>query len=598
MRDTARQTPTESMEIGVPAPPVEGRYKAELAIDIARPQEVLASLAGGAVTAAAAKRQARRVALVYGAAASVFALILVIVFHRFVGGFNPTGSLDRVILLHALWFAIFFMIFSTPAVLAATYVVRKQVRYLALAVLALLTVLSVWTNYGLGFAYSVLLVWCLLCAAPTAIGLLLATRRLRAVGPVVIVGTAVWSATSFAFMVGGFLYVGDFIGVHFVRPDLQELSLPAALQKYALDAYQGSLDEWLHAISVMGSWSKEDFTLEHPEREDAGRYLAVATMLISFNVGGLAAWAAVSRLASRYRRRRASDQMLTIDVMVLVFALFVISIFLGGAAGGSASEGGSGPGIALAITLLSIMAYFAYKLIAVAGLRLLGKLQPSAPARTLLLLRVFGFARRTQRLLDDLGQRWRYLGPIRLIAGPDLAYATVEPHEFYDFLSGRLARAFVKDRADLESRLSQEAAAAAPDGLFPVEDFFCHDDTWKMTVSRLARDADAVFMDLRGFSPSNRGCIFEIEQLIAWVPLDRIVLLVDKTTDVPLLERTLAAAWQCIPADSPNLALEKPVVRMLQASKNHWRTLNALLSMLCAPFDSAVRGRPSEPMPA
>ena len=111
MRDTARQTPTESMEIGVPAPPVEGRYKAELAIDIARPQEVLASLAGGSVTAAAAKRQARRVALVYGAAASVFALILVIVFHRFVGGFNPTGSLDRVILLHALWFAIFFMIF-------------------------------------------------------------------------------------------------------------------------------------------------------------------------------------------------------------------------------------------------------------------------------------------------------------------------------------------------------------------------------------------------------------------------------------------------------------------------------------------------------
>jgi hypothetical protein len=42
------------------------------------------------------------------------------------------------------------------------------------------------------------------------------------------------------------------------------------------------------------------------------------------------------------------------------------------------------------------------------------------PACTLLLLRVFGFERRTQRLLEELGLRWRHLGPIRLIAGTDL----------------------------------------------------------------------------------------------------------------------------------------------------------------------------------
>ena len=119
-----------------------------------------------------------------------------------------------------------------------------------------------------------------------------------------------------------------------------------------------------------------------------------------------------------------------------------------------------------------------------------------------------------------------------------------------------------------------------------------------MTVSRLARDADAIFMDLRGFSPSNRGCIFEIEQLIESVPLDRIVLLVDKTTDVPFLERTLTAAWQRVPVDSPNFVLQKPVVRVLRASRKHWQTLNALLAMLCAPFDSAARGRTPEPMPA
>ncbi len=107
-----------------------------------------------------------------------------------------------------------------------------------------------------------------------------------------------------------------------------------------------------------------------------------------------------------------------------------------------------------------------------------------------------------------------------------------------------------------------------------------------MTVSRLARDADAVFMDLRGFSRNNRGCTFEIEQLIASVPLDRIVLLVDRTTDVDLLERTLADAWQRLPANSPNVNLKNPVARLLEASKNHWRTLNALMALLCAPFDA------------
>jgi hypothetical protein len=40
-------------------------------------------------------------------------------------------------------------------------------------------------------------------------------------------------------------------------------------------------------------------------------------------------------------------------------------------------------------------------------------------------VRVFGFERRTQRLLDDLGQRWRYLGPIRLIGGTYLAHVTI-----------------------------------------------------------------------------------------------------------------------------------------------------------------------------
>jgi hypothetical protein len=198
---------------------------------------------------------------------------------------------------------------------------------------------------------------------------------------------------------------------------------------------------------------------------------------------------------------------------------------------------------------------------------------------------VFGFDRRTQRLLEDLGQRWRYLGPIRLIGGTDLAYTTIEPHEFFEFLNGRLSRAFIKGRDDLESRLSETITVPDPDGLFRIEDFFCLEATWRMTVSRLAREADAVLMDLRGFTPANWGCIFEIRQLIGSVSLHRIVLLVDGSTDVPFLERTLSGAWHAMPGDSPNAVAGRHRLRVLHAETNHSRTLDMLLGLLCESFD-------------
>ena len=141
---------------------------------------------------------------------------------------------------------------------------------------------------------------------------------------------------------------------------------------------------------------------------------------------------------------------------------------------------------------LGALAGFAgYKLLVSWGLRLRRRAAPRRAALTLLLLRVFGFDRRTQGLLDGLGQRWRYLGPIRLIAGPDAAYTTIEPHEFYEFLARRLSRALIKGPEDLEGRLAAGPGVPDPDGLFRIEDFFCHQDTWQTTVSRLARDAHA-----------------------------------------------------------------------------------------------------------
>ena len=86
----------------------------------------------------------------------------------------------------------------------------------------------------------------------------------------------------------------------------------------------------------------------------------------------------------------------------------------------------------------------------------------------------------------------------------------MEPHEFLDFVSGTMARRFIDSAQTLELGISQMDLQPDSDNRLRVNDFFCHDDTWRMTLARLADECDAVLMDLRGFSDQHAGCIFEI----------------------------------------------------------------------------------------
>jgi hypothetical protein len=92
-------------------------------------------------------------------------------------------------------------------------------------------------------------------------------------------------------------------------------------------------------------------------------------------------------------------------------------------------------------------------------------------------------------------------------------------------------------------------------------------------------------MDLRGFRPENEGCVFEIEQLITFVPLRRVLLLVDDSTDLPFLETTLHATWRVMPGDSPNALLSNQRLRILRASSANRRSLDTLMGVLCENFE-------------
>jgi hypothetical protein len=178
------------------------------------------------------------------------------------------------------------------------------------------------------------------------------------------------------------------------------------------------------------------------------------------------------------------------------------------------------------------------------------------PGTRLLVLRVFGFRSRSEKLFDSVAQRWRFRGGVTMIAGSDLAARTMDPDDTLAFLAAELQSRFVRGPQDLQDHLLQMDDSSDPDGRFRVAEFFCYENTWSDTLAALLGRSDAILMDLRGFSEKNSGCIFELKQLTIQQRLGDTVFVVDASSDLKLLESTLGAAGP-EGSDMTRLCLEK-----------------------------------------
>jgi hypothetical protein len=345
--------------------------------------------------------------------------------------------------------------------------------------------------------------WILTNLPGTLIALASLTRRVRAVGPMVMGFTLV--------VVAGWTVSYALIGTGTLFRRLMLFGLSIGLK--GLAPY--------YAIGVVG--------------------------VLVLSLGG---WMLLRALGVLYRRHWISDQAIIIDS--IWFAFFITTGMLLAAGG-------------LWWFAATLAAFAIYKLIVLLGFALSHrKFASRAFDPKLLLLRVFSLGRRSERLFDTFSKSWGYVGSIRLIAGPDLATTTVQPPDFLDFLSGNLGRRFISGPEALSRRLAETEPRRDFDGRYRVAEFLCGDDTWKMALQRLARDSDAVLMDLRSFSRRNNGCIFEIHELLNVMPLDRVVFVIDATTEEVFLRETLANGWARLAVNSPNRKLEKPRILFFQ----------------------------------
>lgn len=419
--------------------------------------------------------------------------------------------------------AIVFWVYAWPAVLAVNLIaaadratgLRVVIAYVA--VFLLLVGVAISSSPGFSLRQGLVL-WLVINGAPTLLLYALLARRIRAVGPMVL----------------GFALLG-------------------MLGAVAIQTLLGASDAGMRAaIEVGGAVGV------------GGVGVFWLTPLLGFLLFGVGAWFALKWLGRSYAEKRLSDEMLTLDALMLPFAV-VQPMMLAFAHWGWYASG--------------LVAFVVYRFLAAVVRR---RLPGTACPRTLLLLRVFALGERSQRLFDALRRHWLRGGSIAMIAGPDLVNSAVEPDEFLGFLSGGLGRRFVSGDADLERRIAAMDRGPDPDGRFRVAEFFCRDDTWQATMQRLVRESDAVLMDLRSFASSNQGCVYELGRLLDTIDLRRVVFVVDRTTDRGFLERELLRLWSTVAADSPNRSAPAPAVRLFGVSGPTAAETRALVAHLAA----------------
>lgn len=488
---------------------------------------------------AAIRRSLRAASLIHVIAGLVYALVLSGAWMRF------SWSDGGFVLARFLWL---LSCYAWPTALTVGLVVATTTRQRLAVGLAYVLMLFAFAGWGLVrnpslSALDIASFWAITNLPATVLLLAFLHRRIRAVGPLVL-----------AFMVVA--VIGS------------QVAVGLAGQREA------TLRGVIEVGSVLGLGGVQIFW---------------GLMLAGAAIAGLIGWQLLKWLGHRHVARHSSDQGLTLEAMWLLFAVVQTVSF--------AFEG-------LAWMASGVLAFAAWKLVTTAGFRLagLGRSSPAAaghePARAqapvqtpaLLLLRVFALGARSERLFDALGKRWLRIGNIDMIAGPDLATTAVEPHEFLDFVGGRLSRQFVRDETDLARRFTARALGPDPDGRHRVNEFFCHDDTWRPTMLCLAQAANVVLMDLRGFTPQNHGCRYELQQLLDFVPLEHVVVLIDTDAPRDFIEGTLGTLWQASRADSPNRAAIPARVRLLEdrGETTVARLIDALLEALARPQPGQV----------
>lgn len=174
----------------------------------------------------------------------------------------------------------------------------------------------------------------------------------------------------------------------------------------------------------------------------------------------------------------------------------------------------------------------------------LGQPPGAADGPQLLVLRVFSKDSRKRSLLDAVQARWRFVGAVHQIGGPDMVAMNVDPYESAMFLSNRTHELFLPVAGEIEHLQARLQTAPDREGRFSINEVFCFNTAWRRTVEQLMELSQVIVLDLRELTAQREGTGYEIARLAHAGLLQRVVAVGDGGTDWAHVEHLLRAEGQ------------------------------------------------------
>ncbi len=278
------------------------------------------------------------------------------------------------------------------------------------------------------------------------------------------------------------------------------------------------------------------------------------TLFLFWAIWRMAMWM-ISKLVNAYDRRVFSDFQLQTALWLLLITL-LYSLAMGEESAGDDALY-SRDSIYPALVLVFCVGLFWFSI---------RRVPPWNKPQKLLYLRVFATNKYSERLFDFISKYWRHIGPVNMIGGPDLALMNLDIKEAYYLLFKRkqIHELFIDDPASLTDRLQHMSYKPSSDRQYSINEFFCTDNMWKETVTRLVEQADHVLLDLRGFNHERKGAAFELQLLSKMDLLQHTTVVVDSQTDWTAIKQALNTTENTLPEDR---------VILLDSRKVHKRVL-------------------------
>lgn len=286
-------------------------------------------------------------------------------------------------------------------------------------------------------------------------------------------------------------------------------------------------------------------------------------------IGLLTAWIILMLFKYLYKRKVITAIQLTVDAYLLIFSISYALFLM----------------VNNSYVLLSvIIAFIVYKVFEYILFRI------NKPVESLninlLFLRVFALKEKTVSLFTAIETYWRFAGSTQLISGPDMAATTVEPHELISYLNGQLKKSFCDTGQRIEENISSMHVQSNFDFTHSVNEFFCRENTWKDVLVKLVSKSEIVIMDLRSFSERYKGCLYEIQQLVNYMPLNKCLFITDKETNIPFAKYAFEYCFYYLSVDSPNFKSDHSYVNFYELDNINRSTIGSLMNVICSVSDS------------